>query len=144
MLRFAMSDDNVTLCPPLVRTEAEAVQIAETWREDRLFMARVGLAWIQRVGRDPARRRAMLAFSHRLVELELAGRCDGVADMTMSLLHDADGCPANGRIARARAVLQIVLKTSGGEPQAPRLALEYVRRLIELEMTTADERPASS
>jgi hypothetical protein len=145
MLRFAMGDDNVTFYLPLESTEAEALQIAQTTRhEDRLFMARLGLAWTQKVDRGPTRRRTMMAFCRRLVELELAALGDASTDIGMALLHDADGCPAESRIARARAVLQTVLKKAGGEPQAPRLALEYVRRLIELEMLALDDQPASS
>jgi hypothetical protein len=84
----------------------------------------------------------MLTFSRRLIELELAVLSNtGRVDATTLLLHDAADCPAASRLARAEAVLQMVVKKKDRQPQAPKLALAYVRRLIELELAALDDGP---
>jgi len=140
-----MTGDIITPFPSFEASENEALSIAERVSpDDRLLTARLGLAWVSKVGAAPKHRRAMLALSKRLIELELASLVGKrPADVTTLLLHEADDYPALSRVNRAGAVLQMVLKRTGTEaqPQAPGLALEYVHRLIELEMAGLDEGP---
>jgi hypothetical protein len=121
---------------PRETSEADPVATAEKVApHDRLLAARTALVRIDRRAGD---RRAVLTYVLRLLELHAATLGDPPAGGdTRELLHDAQECPARSRSIRARAVLRSLSEEGEAPPQAPKLALTYVRRLLDLELAEA-------
>jgi hypothetical protein len=124
-----MTADNVVRFLSRKTSEAGAKAIAERVApEDRLSAAEVALG---RIDDYADGRRAMLRYSIHLIDLHL-GSLGGSA-IAPPLLHDAEECPPDSRILRAREVLRTFSYRTEMQPQAPAIALTYVRRLLELE-----------
>ena len=127
-----MDRDNVIPFIPRETSEDDAVNLASTIAgADRLPIARAAVAWVANFADG---RRAVLRFALRLVELHMMTVGPDAIGTTEPLLHDASKCPPNSRLIRARAVLRALSEGNEIRPQAPRLALTYVSRLLELEL----------